>query len=188
MVRSGQYILGCDHCVHLYQPMVSNTPVQLPGVLYSIHGIPATFHVQIGPTQARLLAVSLVLVLAEFCVSRDLLAMSCTRLILRPGGPSHVLPGLIMFSIFGYVGQSIYNTMDKRDDPRGAAQRVGFWQRIGNSRFSPMKVLSDEEYKRMLQEKMLRIDAEIAIIDENIDSLRQRQGEITENAPASGCE
>lgn len=31
-----------------------------------------------------------------------------------------------------------------------------------------MKVLSDEEYEKMLKQKLLRIDAEIAILDEDI--------------------
>lgn len=35
-----------------------------------------------------------------------------------------------------------------------------------------MKRLSDKEYEEKLEEKILRINAEIAIIDENIASLR----------------
>lgn len=41
-----------------------------------------------------------------------------------------------------------------------------------DSKWSPMKRLSDKDYEEKLEEKILRLDAEIAIIDENIASLK----------------
>ena len=38
-----------------------------------------------------------------------------------------------------------------------------------------MKVLSDKEYEDMLREKLLRVDADIAMIDENIEALRRQE-------------
>lgn len=38
-----------------------------------------------------------------------------------------------------------------------------------------MKVLSDEEYENMLREKLLRVNAEIALVDESIERLRVEQ-------------
>jgi hypothetical protein len=38
-----------------------------------------------------------------------------------------------------------------------------------------MKVLSDEEYEDMLREKLLKVDAEIALVDENIAALRVQE-------------
>lgn len=40
------------------------------------------------------------------------------------------------------------------------------------SKISPLRSLSDKEYEDMLLEKILRIDAEIALIDESIAALR----------------
>ena len=41
-----------------------------------------------------------------------------------------------------------------------------------DSKWSPMKRLTDKEYEEKLEEKILRLEAEIAIINENIESLR----------------
>ena len=44
-------------------------------------------------------------------------------------------------------------------------------------KWSPMKVLTDEEYESMLREKLLRVDAEIAIVDEDLGKLREEEEE-----------
>jgi hypothetical protein len=63
------------------------------------------------------------------------------------------------------------------------AQRVGYSTSSTNSetrpgwldsRWSPVKVLSDDEYEGMLQEKLLRLKAEIALVDENIVELKKQ--------------
>lgn len=92
-----------------------------------------------------------------------------------------------MFSLFGFAGQHIYNALDSRqssifysssvsnsgsvpgdnalsDEPR--------WKRILNSKYSPMKVLSDEQYEKMLKEQLVKVDAEIALVDEEIGKVR----------------
>ncbi|KAG9253787.1 uncharacterized protein F5Z01DRAFT_656707 [Emericellopsis atlantica] len=51
-----------------------------------------------------------------------------------------------------------------------------------NSRFSPLKKMSDKEYTDMLSEKLLRVDADIALIDERIEKLREQAA--FEGAPA----
>lgn len=38
-----------------------------------------------------------------------------------------------------------------------------------------MKRLSSAEYEAMLQERLLRVNADIALIDENIEALRARE-------------
>lgn len=82
-----------------------------------------------------------------------------------------------MFSLFGYIGQTVYNSLDAKHSGEAAQQQPqteNILQRIGKSRWSPMAVLSDEDYEAMLQERLLRVNAEIAIIDENIERLRKR--------------
>ena len=44
-----------------------------------------------------------------------------------------------------------------------------------DSRWSPVKVLSDDEYAIMLEEKLLRVKAEIALVEENITALKRQQ-------------
>ena len=84
-----------------------------------------------------------------------------------------------MFSIFGLLGQTIYNSMDAQHTQEtqlaateGKKADSTFWRRVANSKWSPMKVLSNEEYESMLRERLLRVNAEIALVDENIERLR----------------
>ena len=53
-------------------------------------------------------------------------------------------------------------------------ERRSFWQRVADSKYSPMKILSDEEYEKVLREKLVRVEAEIALIDENIDKIQSQ--------------
>lgn len=84
-----------------------------------------------------------------------------------------------MFSIFGLLGQTIYNSMDAQHtqelqlaDTEGQKVDSRFWRRVADSKWSPMKALSDEEYENMLREKLLRVNAEIALLDESVEKLR----------------
>ncbi len=95
--------------------------------------------------------------------------------MLLQGGPSNVIPGTIMFSLFGFFGQSLYNALDKREAPAVQDSTQSMWRRMANSRFSPMKVLSDEQYKKMLQEKLVRVEAEIGLIDEEIEKMKDSE-------------
>lgn len=85
-----------------------------------------------------------------------------------------------MFSIFGLLGQTIYNSMDAQHTQElqlaateGKKADSTFWRRVADSKWGPMKVLSDEEYQNMLREKLLRVNAEIALVDESIERLRE---------------
>ncbi|MCJ1368064.1 hypothetical protein MMC16_007203 [Acarospora aff. strigata] len=95
------------------------------------------------------------------------------------GGRANIMPGTLMFSLFGFVGQAIFNSLDARQIARtsvglGDSSRPGsFWRRLGESKWTPVKVLSDEEYENMLQEKLLKVIAEIAIIDEKVEKLKE---------------
>jgi hypothetical protein len=41
------------------------------------------------------------------------------------------------------------------------------------SKWSPVTPLTDRQYEKMLEEKLLKLDAEIAIIDDNIKAVRE---------------
>ena len=47
---------------------------------------------------------------------------------------------------------------------------------MADSKYSPMKVLSDEEYEKVLRDKLVRVDAEIALVDEDIKKMRSQAG------------
>lgn len=104
-------------------------------------------------------------------------------------GPRNVLPGTLMFSLFGFAGQHGYNYLDGRNsagvEERADARERGevkvkdnFMQRIAKSKWSPMSVLTDEQYEEMMREKLLKFDAEIAILDDRIEGYRKKALEL----------
>jgi hypothetical protein len=48
------------------------------------------------------------------------------------------------------------------------------------SKWSPVTYLSDQEYEKILQEKLLRVDAEIAVVDDTIREIRGAQSRPSE--------
>ncbi|KAF2706059.1 hypothetical protein K504DRAFT_493870 [Pleomassaria siparia CBS 279.74] len=101
-------------------------------------------------------------------------------------GPKNVIPGTIMFTLFGYGGQHAYNFLDKKNSTeierqeamRAEGKKDPSWmQRMAKSKWSPMSVLSDEEYKHMLEEKLLGVEASIALVDESLDEWRKKKVE-----------
>ena len=42
-------------------------------------------------------------------------------------------------------------------------------------KWSPMKKLSDEEYGNLLKERLLRIEADIALVDEELEKVRSEE-------------
>ncbi|KAF2396759.1 hypothetical protein EJ06DRAFT_584775 [Trichodelitschia bisporula] len=94
-------------------------------------------------------------------------------------GRANVLPGLLMGSLTGYGGDAAYMSFIARraaavDQPPGPP----WWKRVANSGWSPVKVLGDAEYESLLREKMLRVEAEIAVIDDDIRALREGKFEL----------
>lgn len=81
-----------------------------------------------------------------------------------------MVPGTIMFALFGAAGQSMYNIADARhvaaNTPGALAKRS--WM---DSRWSPVKQLTDKDYEKLLEEKLLRVNAQIALVDESIARL-----------------
>ena len=51
-------------------------------------------------------------------------------------------------------------------------------QKFAKSKWSPMSELSDEEYERMVGEKILAVEVDIAMIDDKIKKLRKQQEEM----------
>ena len=111
-------------------------------------------------------------------------AISGATLGLLFRGPKNVIPGTIMFTFFGFGGQHAYNFLDRRNSEEVKRREVlreegntdeTWLQRVAKSKSSPVKVLSDEEYEKIMQEKLLGVEASIALIDERIEELRKKQ-------------
>ena len=95
---------------------------------------------------------------------------SCT------GGRARIFPGIIAFSLLGSAGQAMYNKVDasytasqytSSDNPP-----TSFLQTMASKKWVPMRSLSDDEYEHMLREKLLKIEAEAAVLEDNISQLR----------------
>lgn len=81
------------------------------------------------------------------------------------GGPKNVIPGTLVFGAIG-TGSAYISQVLQADESKPKTSWL-------DSKWSPMQRLSDKQYIDKLEEKILRLDAEIAIIDETIASLRE---------------
>ncbi|CAD0081692.1 unnamed protein product [Aureobasidium vineae] len=80
----------------------------------------------------------------------------------------------IMFSLFGFLGQTVSNYYDKTDMPISDEPQLNFWQRFASLKWMPVTVLKDGEYEDMLRERQLKLEAEIALVDERIEALKMQ--------------
>jgi hypothetical protein len=101
-------------------------------------------------------------------------------------GPRNIIPGTIMFSLFGFGGQHAYEVLDRRNTATVRQERMdkeegvvkdNWLQRAAKSKWSPMSVITDDDYERMLNEKLLVVEADIALIDDKIAEFKKRQKE-----------
>ncbi|KAH9877809.1 hypothetical protein J1614_003026 [Plenodomus biglobosus] len=103
-------------------------------------------------------------------------------------GPRNVIPGTFNFALIGCLGQLGYNYLDARNSTeieqnaelkaKGEDKpKESLIHRFAKSKWSPMSVLNDEEYEKMMQEKVLYVEAEIAMIDDRIAEFRKKAAE-----------
>ncbi|KAF2468963.1 uncharacterized protein BDR25DRAFT_304858 [Lindgomyces ingoldianus] len=102
-------------------------------------------------------------------------------------GPRNIIPGTMMFTLFGFGGQHAYNYLDRRNTKEihkraeerkdGVHEKDNWLQRFAKTKWSPMTVLTDEQYEQRLSEQLLRLEAEIALVDERIEEFRKKQKE-----------
>jgi len=101
-------------------------------------------------------------------------------------GRRNIIPGIVMFSLLGLCGQTVFNAVDASRKERAAdevVERQSLMKRIANARWSPMQNLSDEQYVSMLKEKLLSVEVEIAVIDDKISELRGAETKSKEQGP-----
>jgi len=93
-------------------------------------------------------------------------------------GRANILPGALTGGVAGWAGQGVYNYYDRQHtaslDPN-APPRVSIVDRVTKSKYFPMRKLSDEEYQSMLEEKLLAVKANIAVLDDDLAALKGEQ-------------
>lgn len=123
-------------------------------------------------------------------------AGTTTGVVLGPvfRGVSNIIPGAIMWSIFGFVGQHAYNALDARQYRKALEAQAraeenkepeNWMQRLAKKKWSPMTVISDDEYVNILSEKLLKIETDIALIDDRIAELREEQKKAKPPSPGA---
>lgn len=82
-------------------------------------------------------------------------------------------------AFFGFAGQAIHNKWTaapataKPDQPK-----KGFWQSMTS--LGLVSHLSNEDYAEMLKERLLKVDVEIAVLDDKIAALKNQQQQTPE--------
>lgn len=94
-----------------------------------------------------------------------------------------VIPSAIAYSLFGATGQYLYNVVDARKSALAERpeEEKKHWL---DSKWSPVKVLTNEEYENMMREKLLKVNAEIALVDESIEALRAQEQKAIATSPS----
>ncbi|OJJ51226.1 hypothetical protein ASPZODRAFT_156160 [Penicilliopsis zonata CBS 506.65] len=84
-----------------------------------------------------------------------------------------LVPGVVIFSLLGYLGQKSFYAVDRWQMERAHVPSKPFLQRLADSKWIPLRSLSDDDYKGILREKLLGIEAEIALVDDRIAELQR---------------
>lgn len=85
-------------------------------------------------------------------------------------GRGNILPGAIIVGLVGFGGQLGYHGLSLADSKD--RDRRPILDRLSDSKWWPLKALSDEDYEHDLTEQLIAIEAEVSIIDEKLSALR----------------
>lgn len=79
--------------------------------------------------------------------------------------------GAVILGVCAHLGQRyIHSRADVESKPR---DNRPYLDRLADSKWFPFRSLSNSEYETMLTEKLLKVDAEIMMIDEKVSALRK---------------
>jgi hypothetical protein len=98
------------------------------------------------------------------------------------GGPRNIIPGVVVFSLLGAGGQYVAMGLGQ-SGPSDTDEENSIFR----SKWSPMKKLTDKEYEDLMHDKILKVETEIALIDDRIGELRAARA-VREREPNSGSE
>lgn len=82
-----------------------------------------------------------------------------------------------MIGLLGFAGQAGYN-MISAAQPSPSSPRPSIVQQLTESKWVPLKALSDQQYEEMLQEKLLKVEIEISVIDGKIATLKAAEDKL----------
>ncbi|KAK5103636.1 hypothetical protein LTS08_003054 [Lithohypha guttulata] len=91
----------------------------------------------------------------------------------------NIIPGAIVFGLVGLGGQAGLSALAGRIDAPDRERRP-ILDRLSDSKWWPLKSVSDEDYERELTEKIVGLEAELEVIDEKIALLRRESTGITD--------
>ena len=79
-----------------------------------------------------------------------------------------------MMTFFGLTGQTVVHSIPYL--VAANSEKEPLLQRLAKSRWIPLKAIPDADYEKMLNEKLVRVEADIALIDEQLDALHPQHG------------
>ena len=99
------------------------------------------------------------------------------------GGARSVGPGMAVFGLVGLGGHWINEKRLERREligemmgAEGEQKRVGWIEWVTTRKWSPIQMLSDEEYREIMMRKLLKVEAEIAVLEDDVKAIRERAG------------
>ncbi|KIW94183.1 uncharacterized protein Z519_05499 [Cladophialophora bantiana CBS 173.52] len=102
------------------------------------------------------------------------LAGSCSGAVIATFLPrGSLVTGSIMFGVIAALSQAGLNATQGSPSITQLSSRL----RNGLAAYTPMKSLSDKEYEDLLLDKLLRVEAEIGVLDDKIAILRAARDE-----------
>ncbi|KAK3399330.1 hypothetical protein B0T20DRAFT_197722 [Sordaria brevicollis] len=87
-------------------------------------------------------------------------------------GPKNVLPGALVISMLGLGGAALQNKL------RSGEQSESWFRKVIDGKWSPITRITNEDWERILEEKLLRVETEIAVLDDSIEELRKNEEEL----------
>ena len=181
MVRARQHVLGYTPWTHFSRGLVTKGLLATRGAViraWELERVLPKDRVYASGIAGGVSGGGVAALTSMFEIPKPVIPSSnpCSHTLV--GGRANVIPGAIMFLIFGALGQKTYNFLDAKHTQNAEVAmndseiRKTFLQKVADMKWSPMKVLSDEDYEKMLKERLLRVNAEIAILDEDMASLK----------------
>ncbi|KAK5947370.1 hypothetical protein PMZ80_001520 [Knufia obscura] len=86
-------------------------------------------------------------------------------------GRGNIIPGAIVVGLMGLGGQASYTVFEHMAEKPADSRPL--LDRLSSSKWWPLKSISDADYEKELSERVIGLEAEMAMIDERITALKQ---------------